>query len=911
VSLASGTRIGPYEVTGFIGAGGMGEVYRAHDTRLGRAVAIKLLPSAFADDPDRLRRFEQEARATAALNHPSILAIYDVGVHDGSSYLVTELLEGQSLRDRLAGGALPVPAAIDFGRQLAEGLAVAHDHGITHRDLKPENVFVLPGERIKILDFGLAKLAGSPIGGGSGSAAETRQETLPHTILGTLAYMAPEQARGEPADHRTDIFAFGCVLYEMLEGKALYAGGTPADTISAILKDPPAVPTSTPERPLPPAVQRIVHRCLEKDPAARFQSARDLAFVLNSLSGVEGIPSATSPEGPRTTATATATAAGARSRWVTAGRLAAGIAALAVTGAIGFVAARSTAPSALLPAMEFLLVPGGDDTFASMDLPGLEATAPQVGVSPDSRSIALVLTAPDGRRFLGIRALDAGLPRAIAGTDGVSSWPFWSPDGRTVVVAIDQTLQKVDAATGRLERLCSLPREAPPTPFVTGSWQDGDTILFSVGAAGIYKVAAEGGKPEAVTTLDTTRRDEYHSWPQLLPDGRFLVFVRTGDARTTGTYAGRLGSRDLALVLANASRAVYALGHLLWVSDHRLLAQPIDATSLHPSGQAATIVPSVYEGAGRTAAFWASGSGMLVYAPGGSNERHFRWFGRDGTVHGDVGPPGLYVTFDLTPDGTRVVTEIARTGEPARSTLSMLDTVRGVLTPLTTGEQNDSDPRFGPGGQVLFARNSGAAPGILRSDPAGGRLETVFPRGTLNVVWMEAWSRDGAHVVFRSGGSRDAMLSSGRGEPQPVTHSPANVEQVQFSPDGRWIAYNSAESGRSEVYVSPVPFDGKRWQLSSAGGAQPTWKADGREVYYLSPEGSLNAVEIRAAADRVDASPPRRLFRTTLPVISTVIEQYRPTADGQRFLFCLPVTAVRTEPLRVLLNWPAKLSPRG
>jgi Tol biopolymer transport system component len=276
-----------------------------------------------------------------------------------------------------------------------------------------------------------------------------------------------------------------------------------------------------------------------------------------------------------------------------------------------------------------------------------------------------------------------------------------------------------------------------------------------------------------------------------------------------------------------------------------------------------------------------------------------------------VGPPNLYVTFDLMPDGTRVVTEIARTGEPARSTLSTLDTVRGVLTPLTTGEQNDSDPRFGPGGQIVFARNSGGAPGILRSDPAGGRLETVLPRGALNVVWMEAWSRDGSRLVFRSGASRDAMLSSGGGEPQPVTHSPANVEQVQLSPDGRWIAYSSAESGRSEVYVSPVPYDGKRWQLSSAGGAQPTWRADGREIYFLSPEGALNAVEVHAAADRVDASPPRRLFRTSLPVISTVIEQYRPTADGQRFLFCLPVTAVRSEPLRVLLNWPAKLMPRS
>jgi eukaryotic-like serine/threonine-protein kinase len=581
-----------------------------------------------------------------------------------------------------------------------------------------------------------------------------------------------------------------------------------------------------------------------------------------------------------------------------------------VTGAIGFVAARSTAPAAPPPAMEFLLLPGHDRSFSSMDLPGLLPTAPQVGVSPDGRSIALVLSAADGRRQLGIRALDAGLPRMIAGTDGVSSWPFWSPDNKTVVVALDGALQKVDAATGRLERLCSLPRETAPLPFVAGSWQD-DTILFSIGAAGIYRVSASGGTPEAVTVLNAARRDEYHSWPQLLPggDGRFLVFVRTADARTTGTYAGRLGSRDLSLVLANPSRALYTPDHLLWVSDDRLMVQPIDASTLQLSGQAATILPSVYEGAGRTPAFWASETGLLVYATGGPDDRRFRWIGRDGTIEGDVGPPGLYTTFDLAPDGSRVVTEIARPGEPARSTLSTLDTVRGVLTPLTTGEQNDSDPRFGPGGDVVFARNAGATPGLLRSNPAGGPPDVVFPRGALNVVWMESWSRDGRQIVFRSGANRDAMLiAPGGAEPRPVTQSPANVEQVQLSPDGRWIAYNSAESGRSEVYVAPVPYNGKRWQLSNAGGVQPTWKADGREVYYLSPEGGLNAVEVHAAADRMDSSRPRRLFRTPLPVISTVIEQYRPTADGQRFLFCVPVTAVRTEPLRVVLNWPAKLT---
>jgi serine/threonine protein kinase/Tol biopolymer transport system component len=776
VSLPEGARLGPYEIIGLIGAGGMGEVYRANDARLGRAVAIKLLPGVFADDPDRLRRFEQEARATAALNHPGVIAVYDIGVHDGAPYIVSELLEGVTLRERLSNGPLPIAACIDYGRQLADGLAAAHERGITHRDLKPENVFVLPGDRLKILDFGLARLTTGAVVSGGGSVAETRQLTMPHTIVGTLGYMAPEQARGELVDHRADIFAFGCVLFEMLEGRRAFSGPTPADTISAILKDPPPEVRSTPERPMPPAVELIVQRCLQKAPEARFQSARDLAFVLNSLTGVDTMRAAAAP--PPTSTVGDAPSPRRRPR-VLAATLA-GLAAAAL--ALFVVARRESAPEASL-ATEFLVpTPAG----AAMGLPGLVPTAPQVGVSPDGRAIAFVASSPDRRRTLWIRSLDRSTPRVIPRTEGVLSWPFWSPDSRFVVVAIGHELRKVEVATGAIERLATLPREAPALPFVTGSWRDEDTILVSIGGpTGLYRVAASGGELQAETKLDAQRGDQYHSWPQLLSDGRFLTFVRTNDVPTTGVYAGRFGDASLTLILPSASRAIYTAGRLLWMSNDRLLAQSVDASSLRPVGQPVTIAPSVFQGAGRTPAFWASENGTLVYSIGGAPGRQFWWVERDGRRIGNAGPPGLYASFDLSPDGANVVAEIAAPGEPARSTLSTLDTTRGVLTPLTTGERNDSDPRFGPNGDIVFTRNSGEAPGIYRANPAGGELLLLFASGSLPAIWMESWGRDGKTLLFRSGADNDVWrVTPTSPRPERLTNSSEPVDQVQLSPDG-------------------------------------------------------------------------------------------------------------------------------
>jgi hypothetical protein len=512
---------------------------------------------------------------------------------------------------------------------------------------------------------------------------------------------------------------------------------------------------------------------------------------------------------------------------------------------------------------------------------------------------------------LWIRSLDNSRPQSIAGTDGAMAWPFWSPDSRYVVIAVPEkrALIRVDTIQGTVERLCTLPDETPSVPFVTGSWGEGGTILFSVGPTGLYQVSASGGATRSATTLDPTRGDNYHSWPQFLPGGRFLLFVRTNDAETNGAYVGALDSPAIQRVLATSSRALYASGHLLWSIEDRLVAQPFDVSALRLTGEVQTVVPSVFQGAGRTAGFWASNTDVLAYTAGDTRERQFRWIDREGAAAGSVGPPGLYVTFDLSPDLSKVVAEVSKDVTARYSTLALFDTARGALTPLTIGDQNDSDPRFDPGGDVVFARNSRDNPGIMRVEAASGRIGTVAPRGSVPVVWLEDWAADAGpgSVVFRTGADRDAwQLRAGESEPQRLTNARASIEQVQFAPGGRWIVYNTAETGRQEVFLSSVPLGGERRQVSTSGGVQATWRADGRELYYLSLDGDMYAVDVTLAPS-LSIGVPRRLFRSALPVISAVVEQYRPAGDGQRFLFCLPLTEVEHEPLRVLLNWPLKL----
>jgi eukaryotic-like serine/threonine-protein kinase len=900
MALVTGTLIGRYAIGNLLGAGGMGEVYRAHDLQLDRDVAVKVLPHGFADNPDSMRRFEQEARATAALSHPGVLGIYDVGEHDGRPYLVTELLEGVTLRERLNTERLPVESALRYAIEVASALAAAHAKGIVHRDIKPENLFITTGDHIKILDFGLAKLKPPPAAGQT-LGDVTFVGTLPNTVLGTVGYMAPEQARGQAVDHRADIFSLGCVLFELLEGRGPFARPTPADSLTAILSEPPPELTTSVHRQIPPALRLILGRAVEKDPQSRFQSASDMAFALSSLTQSAGTPA------PHEASAESAPAA--KTRW---SRYLAGTAlAVAAFAAAGFWLGARLAPSARPAPIEFLVPPPATElTFAPSPLPGLDPTAPQVGVSPDGRTVAFVTLDPTGVRRLWTRSMDSGTPRSVEGSDGVSSWPFWSPDSRFLAFAANGVLWKVETTTRTIERLCKVPDQGAAVPFVTGSWRD-DEVVFSIGPAGLYRVPASGGQAERITQRDQARHENYHSWPQLLPGKRLLLFVRTDDVKTTGVYAGTIGSTGMTQVLATASRAVYAGGYLLWMIDDRLVAQAFDPGSLGLSGQPATLVPSVFQGAGRSPAFWASDTGTLVYAvgSGGGSQRQFRWLSRAGASLGDAGAPGNYASFDLSPDGGRIVAEIRKDGAPPRSTLALLDTSRMVLSALTAGERNDTDPRFGPEGDIVFARNSDGEPGIVRIAREGAPPELMVQRGKAAVIWLEDWAGTNGGIVYRSALNPDAWRVLRGGAPRQLTKAHEPVEQIQASPDGRWIAYNNADSGRPEVYVSSTTGGGERWQISDAGGVQALWRADGRELYYLGLDGGIYVVAIGSRVQAPEPSKPRLLFRSKLPVISAVVEQYRVTRDGERFLFCVPLTSVQQEPLRVVLNWEARLSP--
>ena len=601
----------------------------------------------------------------------------------------------------------------------------------------------------------------------------TLEHTRPHTILGTLGYMSPEQARGEPADHRADIFSFGCVLFEMLGGRRAFAGPTAADTISAILKDQPPELTSTVERPLPPAVQIVVRRCLEKEPVARFQSAGDLAFVLRSLTGVgDARPVEPAPPAP-------GGALGRRGYR----RLAMGIGALVLAG-LAFVATRSEVTSPAPLVAEFLVPPPAQDqSFASMPLPGLASTAPQVGVSPDGRSVAFVTLAPSGQRQLWIRSLETSLPRAVPSTDGVSSWPFWSPDSRSVIVAIGRALHRVDVVTGAVERLCTLP-DSPPEPFVTGAWDDDGTILFSIGgAAGIYRVSASGSSPVALTTLDKARGDNYHSWPQILPQGRFLAFVRTDKAETTGLYAGRLDAPDLTLVpfqpiarrLCRGAPPVGDRG-----STGRAALRCIEPESQRASHHARVLdlpgcgqnarVLGIWHRHPRVRRRWQLRASVPVVRPQRRRPRRCRTAG----------------ALRQLRSRARWVARRCRSGQAWHN---------AAIGPLHAGHcARRAHPAHGRRGQRLGSAVRPRWRHRLRAKrrrharhlphrSAGGHQSLLFARARLPVIWMEAWARDGSSLVFRSGADRDAwQVTPAR------THTPTTDPGVCIGRSGAVVA---------------------------------------------------------------------------------------------------------------------------
>jgi eukaryotic-like serine/threonine-protein kinase len=888
MSLAIGTRMGPYEVVAAIGAGGMGEVYRARDTRLGRDVAVKVLPPAFAVDAERRARFEREAQTVAALSHPHIVSIFDTGVHEGQIFVVMELLDGETLRERVTNGPLPIRKAIEYGVQVARGLAAAHDKGLVHRDLKPDNIFLLADGHVKILDFGLARSAGGE-NAGSGATETVAALTDPGLVMGTIGYMAPEQVRGKVVDGRADLFAFGAVLYEMITGARAFQRDTPADTMTAILKeDPPELAGIRTD--LPPALDRIIRHCLEKNPAERFQSARDVAFALEALSGTAA-----------TTVVAVQSGATERARPSTNRReLAAWLLALAAIVAVGVAVWRWPAAPTSPPVSRFSLTLDASDA-------ALSATPV---VSPNGQSIVIQVS-PSKDTRLRLRRLDAPELVPLPGTENGAA-PFWSPDGQSIGFIADRALKRFDLATSSVRPIATLGGGT-----LTPAWGGDGTILLSSLLQPLHRVSERGGTPAPMGALDQAANEAAQIHPVFLPDGRRFLYLSVR-AATSAIALGSLDSDRRTTLDVTDTRIV-------WAGDDRVIFRRADALYMQgityeplalvgdPTQLVAEVESVIVTGRRES----ASAAGVLAYSERSNRRLQFRWYSREGRPLATVGEPGQYATFDLSHDGRRIVAALRAGPSVIGGNLWQIDAEQGTRARITAGQASDVDPRWSANGAtVLFGSSRDPARSPFRVGLAAGTPEPVWKYGG-RMFSADDWSPDGKWLLFHDASvpvlEAREMDASGAPKGEPVVVARAltgTVDQAHMSPDGKWVAYNSNESGRYEVYVTPFPATGERFSVSRAGGSQPTWNGDSSELYYLTPEGALVAVKVSTSGGKFVTSPPIELARPRLAAVSSSVEQYAPHPSGTKFLFLDNVGDEKNLSIGVVLNWPS-LVPRA
>ena len=878
--LHEGDQLGPFRIGHLIGAGGMGEVYRATDTRLDRDVAIKVLPRASAIDAAGRDAFEREARAISKLTHPRISTLYDVGSAPFGNttvpYLVMELVDGETLAARLARGSLPVDQALAVAIEIADALVAAHAAGVVHRDIKPANI-MLTRSGAKLLDFGLARLQHSLAAAQPAGTFAGNPQTQHSAILGTLPYMAPEQLGGAEIDARTDLFAFGAVLYEMLTGRRAFDAASEADLAVAIREHEPA-PLAAQVPRVPPALDRVVTTCLAKDPEERWQTAKDLLRELRWVRDDRTIQAAPA-----------ASLRNARRAAVAAAALAAG---LLVVAAIGLT--RQPPPA---HPVSFSIYPPEGTTF-------LRGTA-EMAVSPDGSRLVFVAISADGTSRLWLRRFAEVESRAIDGSDGAHR-PFWSPDGRSIAFFAQGKLKRIAESGG-------LPQDICETTFSEGSgdWSREGVILFGEFGRPLSRVAETGGVPAPATALDASRQHYRHSWPVFLPDGRrFLFLAQSSDPAETAVYQGTLGSTEIRRAFAAVSRVAVAGTQVLTLSKGLLIAQPYDADRARVGAATTTIAERIdSDTTQRSGGALAAAAGVVAFRSA-SPDSGLIWFDRTGKEIGAFPTRADYHHPWLSPDETRVGVEKT---DPAtgRHGIWILDLARGTSSRLLLDATGAHRPIWSPDGKRIgFGSNrlGGHDAYEMASDGSGReRLVLSSKEGALEVT---DWSLDGRFLLYqiKRRGTYDilALPLSPAGEPQGVLETSAEEIHGMFSPDVRWIAYTSNESGSPEVYVRAFPDAGARQRVSVHGGAQPRWRRDGKELFYLALDGRLMAVPVSTTPTAIETGSPRVLFDTRIRGgFMDRRNQYVVTRDGQRFLVNLSAEDENSAPITVVMNWEA------
>jgi len=902
MALTPGTKLGPYEIQTPLGAGGMGEVYRARDTRLGRDVAIKVLPAHLCSNPDLRQRLDREAKAISSLNHPHICTLYDVGSQDGVDFLVMEHLEGETLADRLHRGAMPLAEALETAIEIADALAKAHSRGIVHRDLKPANV-MLAKNGPKLMDFGLAKPApglSSASGAGlmtpttptmsvaalSGSASPLTQKG---TVVGTFQYMAPEVLQGAEADARSDIFSFGCVLYEMFTGRRAFEGKSQFSVLGAILdKEPARISAVLPSSP--PRLDETVGRCLAKNPEQRYGCMHDVEIQLQALK--EADPQAGVAEAP----SSKPAAGGSRLPWIVAG-----IATLIALGVGAAYVFQAPKPAAVVRSS---ILPPAGATFLLM---AVESGPPVL--SPDGTRLAFTARDDKGKVMMYVRALNSANARALPGTDD-AMYPFWSADSREIGFFAGGKLRRVEAEGGPPQTICEASNGRG------GAWSKDGVILFTPAtSSNLMRVPASGGTPEPASQLDRSRAENSHRWPFFLPDGKhFLYWVRTSQGvQGNAVNVGELGSLQAKEIMKSETMAEYASGHLLFMREATLMARPFDPRTLQFAGEAVPVAEHIAISSAVTRPiFSASENGRMVYESGETaGTWNLQWMARDGKRLGAVGEPDRYFYPALSPDGTRLAVNLYN-GTQGTQAIWIFDLARGTKTRLTFGNASQNSPAWSPDGKTIFYQ-SNAAGGFhiySRAADGSGSEQTVIDSKDAEEV-VPRPSPDGRYIVYSTRSpnhpSTDlwALPLFGDRKPIPVVQSAFLKGGAAISPDGKWLAYHTNEFGRNEVYITAFPGGGAKWQVSTSGGSSAHWRRDGKELFFLDLSDNIVAVDVNLSGAAPQLGVPHALFQA-----SAIQRQNGPfdvTADGKKFLVNIGNLKEGSDPLTLVLNWPAEL----